>query len=58
MVCSQSYFPFSFLDYRQSDGFTGSFMTHKGALASNILAVCCWQVVAFLLYRKKIFVVV
>ncbi len=33
----QGYFPFSFLDYKQSDKYSGSFMTHEGAACT-----CLW----------------
>jgi heparan-alpha-glucosaminide N-acetyltransferase len=54
----QGYFPFSFQDYSTSDSFIGdpgSFMTHGGALASNIVGVATWCFVAYLFNRNNFF---
>ena len=52
----QSYFPFSFQDHSSSDNFSGgTFMTHTGALASNLVAIAVWQTIAYLFYRNSFF---
>lgn len=53
---TQGNFPFSFQDHNSSDNFKGGqSMTHAGALGSNILGVCCWYTIAYLMYRANFF---
>ncbi len=54
-AASQGYFPFSFQDHSSSDDFSGSWRTHSGALASNIVGVLCWITVAYTMFRNKFF---
>ena len=50
-------FPFAFKDHSPKDKFMGgNFMTHEGALASNILGVGCWIAIALLLHHKRVYV--
>jgi len=51
----QGFFPFSFQDHSSGDKFSGGFMTHAGALASNCVAIACWCTVAYLMFRNKFF---
>ncbi len=52
-----SRFPFAFVDHDPKDHFLGGrFMTHEGALASNILGVGCWIAVAMFLHHKRVYV--
>jgi heparan-alpha-glucosaminide N-acetyltransferase len=54
----QGYFPFSFQDHSSSDnliGGSGAFMTHGGALASNIVGVATWCFIAYLFNRNNFF---
>jgi hypothetical protein len=57
LLClSQNRFPFSFSDHSRSDHFTGTFMTHAGALISNIIGVTVWCAIAFAWHRHGFFV--
>lgn len=52
----QRKFPFTFIDHSRSDDFTGVFLTHGGALASNIVGTALWCAIAYAMYRSKFFV--
>ena len=54
----QGYFPFSMSLHPLKDSdFDGeAFGSHTAALVSAIIGVSCWMIIAFWLYKKKIFV--
>ena len=43
------------MDHNDSDFFIGSFRTHSGELASNLIAIGCWCTIAYLFYRNNFF---
>ena len=48
--------PFTIMDHVPRVDYTARFMTHEGALASAVIAVAVWCLIAYILFLNKFFV--